>query len=77
MKMTILEMRNEIKRIRNNNTITYGSLKSLEIGNRRDELMREKGYETTYLNKNERKQKVLDYLECQINANYDIVGECL
>lgn len=75
--MTIKEMRNEIQRIRQANLVEYGSLEALAIGNRRDELMRAKGYETCYLNKHERKQKVLDYLECLINASYDIKGSCL
>ena len=77
MSYTIKEMREEIARIRKANTLTYGSLKALEIGNRRDELMREKGYERVYLNKNEKKQFVDDYLECLINASYDITGTCL
>jgi hypothetical protein len=45
--------------------------------NRQADLMRAKGYERSYLNKNEKKQYVEDYLETYINASYDITGQCL
>ena len=77
MKMTILEMRNEIKRIRRQNALNLDVKTVLKISDRKDELMKEMGYTRFYMNKNERKKFVEDYLVCYINANYDITGECL
>ena len=75
--MTKLELRNEISRI------SQANLKGLDAGQvicimkRQQELMEEKGYNRSYLNKNEKKQYLEDYLETYINANYDITGNCL
>ena len=42
-----------------------------EIAKRYDELMMAKGYERTYMNKNEKKSYLEDVLECWYNAFYD------
>ena len=75
--MTIKEMRAEITRIKEANYHAYNSGVIIKIMNRQADLMRAKGYERSYLNKNEKKQYVEDYLETYINASYDITGQCL
>ena len=77
VNMTIKEMRNEINRIKEANYHAYNSGVIIKIMNRQADLMRAKGYERSYLNKNEKKQYIMDYLETYINASYDITGSCL
>lgn len=73
---TIKQLREEIARIQQANLINLTATEVIKISHRRDELLRAKGYERTYLNKNERKQYVDDFLECYINACYDVIGDC-
>ena len=74
--MTKQEMINEYYRIRKENAKNLTGEQQVQIIRRHDELMREKGYNRSYLNKSDRKQQVLDFLETYINANYDITGNC-
>lgn len=74
--MTKQEMINEYYRIRKENAKNLTGEQQVQIIKRHDELMREKGYNRSYLNKSDRKQQVLDFLETYINANYDITGNC-
>ena len=75
--MTKLELRNEISRISQANLRGLDAGQVIRIMKRQQELMEEKGYNRSYLNKNEKKQYLEDYLETYINANYDITGNCL
>lgn len=74
--MTKQEMINEYYRIRKENAKNLTGAQQVQIIKRHDELMRAKGYNRSYLNKSDRKQQVLDFLETYINANYDITGNC-
>lgn len=74
--MTKQEIINEYYRIRKENAKNLTGAQQVQIIKRHDELMREKGYNRSYLNKSDRKQQVLDFLETYINANYDITGNC-
>ena len=74
--MTKQEMINEYYRIRKENAKNLTGEQQVQIIKRHDELMREKGYNRSYLNKSDRKQQVLDFLETYINANYDVTGNC-
>lgn len=73
---TIKQLREEIARIQQANLINLTATEVIKISKRKDELMYAKGYDRAYLNKNERKQYVDDYLECFINACYDVTGDC-
>ena len=75
--MTKLELRNEISRISQANLRGLDAGQVIRIMKRQQELMEVKGYNRSYLNKNEKKQYLEDYLETYINANYDITGNCL
>ena len=75
--MTKLELRNEISRISQANLRGLDAGQVIRIMKRQQELMEVKGYNRSYLNKNEKKQYLEDYLETYINANYDITGTCL
>lgn len=75
--MTKLELRNEISRISQANLRGLDAGQVIRIMKRQQELMEAKGYNRSYLNKNEKKQYLEDYLETYINANYDITGNCL
>ena len=75
--MTKLELRNEISRISQANLRGLDAEQVIRIMKRQQELMEVKGYNRSYLNKNEKKQYLEDYLETYINANYDVTGNCL
>jgi len=75
--MTIKELREEIKRIQER---MYNELKSnveIKILDLRNEYLKNKGYTKHYMTSNMKKAELETYLECLINANYDILGYCL
>ena len=82
--MTMLEMRNEIDRMKQAiyRTLDFETRKAIHY--RQMELMDKTavnktkgGIQRYYLTKNPTKAEVEDYYECLVNTLYDVIGRCL
>ena len=83
MKMTKLELRNEIKRIQNEINNNLDVTTRIDIMKRQNELLEESRVNVTkngtvryYLTKNPTFNELDDYLTQLINSMYDVVGYC-
>lgn len=77
MKLTIKEMKEEVKRINKANYENLTSSQQFEISNLHAKYIKESGYSRQYLATTSKKDEVENFLTCLINANYDITGTCL
>lgn len=84
VKMTKLEMMNEIDRMKQQiyRVLDFDTRKAIHY--RQMELMDKTGVNKTkggiqryYLTKNPTKAEVDDYYECLVNTLYDVIGRCL
>lgn len=76
MKLTIKEMKQEVKRINEENHKNLTSSEVAKISDLKGQYIKESGYSRQYLATTSKKDEVENFLTCLINACYDVTGTC-
>lgn len=72
--MTKLQIRNYIEKI---NEFAYEEGMSYEVSKVKAQYLSDRGFRRQYLVTRDSKATMEEYLECLINACYDVIGRCI